>query len=63
MDKVPQPFWAVALAAFGVALAFSALFKPSPENISIAVLGVARDIVIGALGAFAGHAAAKPPTP
>ncbi len=64
MDKVPQPFWAVVLAALGVFLAFAVLFKPTPENIGSGVLAVARDLVIGALGAFAGHAFAKqPPTP
>ncbi len=64
MDKIPQPFWAVALAAFGVVLALAVLAKPTPENIGLAVLAVASNLVSGALGAFAGHASAKqPPTP
>lgn len=64
MDKIPQPFWAVLLAALGVVLALATLLKPTPETISTAVLGVARDLVVGALGAFAGHAwaAKQPPT-
>lgn len=58
MEKLPQPFWAIVLALLGVILAVSALLRPSPENICLAVLAIASNLVSGALGAFAGHAAA-----
>lgn len=54
----PQPFWAVLLAFQGTALAIAVLWHPTPENIGLAVLAVASNLVSGALGAFAGHAAA-----
>lgn len=65
MEKMPQPFWAVVLALLGVLLAVAALFKPSPENICLAVIAIASNLVSGALGAFAGHASAQkqPPNP
>ena len=61
MDKVPQPFWAIALAALGVVLALAVLIKPTPENIGLAILAVASNLVSGALGAFAGHASKQNP--
>lgn len=59
MDKLPQPFWAIMLALLGVVVALAALFRPSPENICLAVLAIASNLVSGALGAFAGHAQAS----
>jgi hypothetical protein len=59
MSRIPQPFWAVLLALLGAALALAALYRPSPENIALAVLGVGSNLVSGALGAFAGHALAE----
>jgi lipid-A-disaccharide synthase-like uncharacterized protein len=56
---MPQPFWAVALAALGVILALSVLFHPDPVAIGTAVLAIASNLVSGALGAFAGRASAK----
>jgi hypothetical protein len=58
MSKVPQPFWAVILALLGTALAVAVLFKSSPENIALAILGIGSNLVSGALGAFAGHSQA-----
>jgi hypothetical protein len=59
MDKLPQPFWAICLAILGVVVALFALFKPTPENICLAVLAISSNLVSGALGAFAGHASAQ----
>lgn len=59
MNTLPQPFWAVLLALLGTGLAAAVLFHPTPENIALAVLGIGSNLVSGALGAFAGHAAAK----
>lgn len=56
LSKLPQPFWAVILAALGGFLALAVLFHGKDLTISSAVLTVAHDLVIGALGAFAGHA-------
>ena len=58
MSALPQPFWAICLALLGVIVAISALFRPSPENICLAVLAISSNLVSGALGAFAGHASA-----
>jgi membrane associated rhomboid family serine protease len=67
MDRMPEPFWAICLAVLGVVVAIFALFKPDPENICLAVLAIASNLVSGALGAFAGHASAtrqpQNPTP
>jgi hypothetical protein len=59
MDKLPQPFWAICLAGLGVLVCLVALFRPDPENICLAVLAIASNLVSGALGAFAGHASAN----
>lgn len=59
MDKLPSPFWAVILAAMGTGMAVAVLYHPTPENIGLAVLTVASNLVSGALGAFAGHQQAK----
>lgn len=53
---IPQPTWAVILAALGVVLAVFVLFHPEPAPVATAVLGIASNLVAGALGAFA-HAA------
>ena len=58
MDKWPQPFWACILALQGAILAVVCLFAPSRENILLAALAIASNLVSGALGAFAGHASA-----
>lgn len=62
MEKLPQPFWAICLAILGVVVALFALFKPTPENICLAVLAISSNLVSGALGAFAGHASASAQT-
>lgn len=54
--KMPEPIWAVLLAVLGVVLALACLFHPSHENVVLAVLAIASNLVSGALGAFAGHA-------
>lgn len=68
MEKLPQPFWANLLALQGVILAIVVIFYPTRENIALAALAIASNLVSGALGAFAGHASATaqklpPPTP
>lgn len=59
MDKWPQPFWAIILAAMGVELAVVALFSSAEKDIKIAVIGLASSIVTGALGYIGGHAVAN----
>jgi hypothetical protein len=59
VNKIPAPFWAVVLAAMGTGVAVAVLYHPTPENIGLAVLTIGSNLVSGALGAFAGHAAAK----
>jgi hypothetical protein len=59
MDKLPSPFWAVLLASMGTGVSIAVLFHHSDVNIALAVLGIGSNLVSGALGAFAGHAAAK----
>ena len=56
VSKVPAPMWAVALAVLGCLLCIAVLIKPDPNNIAIAILAIASNLVSGALGAFAGHA-------
>lgn len=56
MDKWPQPFWACLLSFQGVGLAIVVIFYPTRENIALACLAIASNLVSGALGAFAGHA-------
>jgi hypothetical protein len=68
MNKWPQPFWAVLLAAMGIELAVVALFCSAEKDIKIAVIGLASSIVTGALGYIGGHqskddAPSKPTTP
>lgn len=66
MNNWPQPAWAVVLALQGTIIAIVVLIKPTPENIALAVLAVASNLVSGALGAFAGHSSAmtrETPTP
>lgn len=55
MDNLPQPFWAILLAIFGLILALAVLFAPGTDNIRLAVLAIASSLVSGALGAFAAH--------
>ena len=57
--KIPVQLWAVILAFMGAAISLAVLFGHRDVNISLAVLAVASNLVSGALGAFAGHAAAK----
>jgi hypothetical protein len=59
MDKIPVQLWAVLLACMGVIIALAVLFNHPDVNIALAVLAVASNLVSGALGAFAGHQAAK----
>lgn len=59
MEKLPSPFWAVLLALLGVSLVIVVIFHPTPENIALASLAIGSNLVSGAIGAFAGHAAAK----
>lgn len=54
--RMPEPIWAVMLAVLGVILALACLFHATPENVVLAVLAIASNLVSGALGAFAGHA-------
>ena len=56
MDKLPQPFWACLLSLQGVILTIVVIFFPTRENIALASLAIASNLVSGALGAFAGHA-------
>jgi hypothetical protein len=56
VSRFPQPLWAVALAVLGCVLCIAVLIKPDPNNIAIAILAIASNLVSGALGAFAGHA-------
>lgn len=59
MSKLPNPFWAVILAAMGTGVAVAVLYHPTPENIGLAVLTIGSNLVSGALGAFAGDAHAR----
>lgn len=59
MEKIPSPFWAVLLATMGTGVSLAVLYHHSDVNIALAVLGIGSNLVSGALGAFAGHAAAK----
>jgi len=60
MNSLPQPLWAILLALQGTGLAVVCLFTHDvKENIILGVLAIASNLVSGALGAFAGHAAAK----
>lgn len=60
MKSLPQPFWAIILASFGVTVALCCLFHPNSDNsVTLAVLAVSANLVSGALGAFAGHATAN----
>jgi hypothetical protein len=43
----------------GTGVSLAVLFHHSDVNIALAVLGIGSNLVSGALGAFAGHAAAK----
>jgi hypothetical protein len=65
MDRLPQPFWACLLSLQGVVLTIVVIFYPTRENIALASLAIASNLVSGALGAFAGHAqgvaSVKPP--
>lgn len=67
MDRLPQPFWACLLSLQGVVLTVVVIFFPTRENIALASLAIASNLVSGALGAFAGHAqgvaSVKPPNP
>jgi len=56
MKNFPQPGWAVILAGLGTLLALTCLFVGTSQNIVLAVLAVASNLVSGALGAFAGRA-------
>ena len=64
-DYIPQPFWAVILAALGCVLAIAVLFHPGDASVSTSVLAISNSLVAGALGAFAGHkfAQSKPSPP
>lgn len=56
MSKLPQPFWAIFLAFFGVVVGLCCLFHPNVENtVTMGVLALASNLISGALGAFAGH--------
>lgn len=59
MSRLPQPFWAIILAAFGVSVGLCCLFHPNKEaSVTMGVLALASNLIAGALGAFAGHATA-----
>ncbi len=62
--NIPQPLWAVTLAALGVGLELAILFIPGASeatrhDVSIAAFG----LISGAIGAFTGHASATAPEP
>lgn len=59
LSSIPVQLWAVLLAVLGVVVAIVALFHRTEPTISQAVLAIASNLVSGALGAFAGHAAAS----
>lgn len=72
MDKWPQPFWATVLALQGMLLTVvcvaCSVNHNIRENVLLASLAIASNLVSGALGAFASHATsqkppANPPTP
>lgn len=58
MSKMPVQVWALVLAFMGVVLAIIVLTIKAEATISQAVLAIAASLVSGAIGAFAGHAAA-----
>lgn len=59
MAKIPAPFWAIVLAFMGFGIAIAVLYHHEEVPIALAVLGIGSNLVSGALGAFAGHAAAS----
>lgn len=60
MKNMPQPFWAVLLAFLGVIVGLCCLYHAGKnDSVTLGVLGIASNLVSGALGAFAGHATAN----
>lgn len=62
MSKLPQPFWAIVLAAFGCLIGLCCLFVPNKDaSVTMGVLALASNLISGALGGFAAaHPSTKP---
>jgi hypothetical protein len=55
--KLPEPFWAVVLAALGVGLEMAILFVPGASDaVRHDVATAAFGLITGAVGAFSGRA-------
>jgi hypothetical protein len=61
--KLPEPFWAVVLAALGVGLEVAILFGPgSSDAVRHDVATAAFCLISGAVGAFAGSHTTNAPS-
>lgn len=54
-DERPNAYWATIYLGFASVLAVVALFAPTKENVTMAVLTLASSIATGAFGYIQGH--------
>ena len=57
MKDYPNSFWALTFITLAFALAIAALFAPTKDNITLAVIAISSNIVSGSFGYISGHAA------
>lgn len=55
MKDLPSAFWACLFLVIACALAAMALFAPTKENVTMAVITLASSIATGAFGYIQGH--------
>ena len=59
MKDLPNPFWAGCFILMAVILAVVALLVPTQDNVTLAVVAIASNIVSGSLGFISGQLAAR----
>jgi hypothetical protein len=55
LKDLPSPFWVAVFILMATVLAVIALYAPTKENVTMAVIAIASNIVSGSFGYISGH--------